>query len=146
MNKLMFLMGGLLLCAALSYAQGPARGPDKATTEDAKMEADARHELEVARQYFKLRKAYVAALSRAEEIVAGYPTFSKRDEALYIAGMSSVYLAKGKGKQKSTVKPEDLRAQAREFLTELVNSFPKSEFFSEAEAHLKKLEEETKKR
>jgi outer membrane protein assembly factor BamD (BamD/ComL family) len=95
--------------------------------------------LEVARQYFRLRKAYVAALSRAEELVAGYPTFSKRDEALYIAGMSSLYLANGKGKQKSSAKPDDLRAQAREYLGEIVSGYPQSEFFAEAEKQLKSL-------
>jgi outer membrane protein assembly factor BamD (BamD/ComL family) len=139
------MLGVALACGA--RAQGTVRPPDKSMTEEAQAELTARHDLEVARQYFKLRKAYVAALSRAEELVAGYPTFSKRDEALYIAGMSSLYLADGKGKQKFTEKevkeknrtPEQLRLDAREYLSELVNNYPKSEFFAEADKELKKL-------
>ena len=134
---LLIVLGLMLISGA--WAQGPVRGPDKTVAADSETEVAARHDLEVARQYFKLKKAYVAALSRSEELVAGYPTFSKRDEALYIAGMSSLYLAEGKGKQKSTVKPDELRANAREFLSEIVNSYPKSEFFAEAEKALAKL-------
>jgi outer membrane protein assembly factor BamD (BamD/ComL family) len=144
MSKLFFL---LVLCLSFlvgAAAQGPVRGPDKAATADSETEVAARHDLEVARQYFKLKKAYVASLSRAEELVAGYPTFSKRDEALYIAGMSSFFLAEGKGKQRSTVKPDQLRANAREFLAEIVNNYPKSEYFAEADKLLKSLGEAKK--
>ena len=147
MSKLLLLLALCLSFMAGAAAQGTARGPDKAATEEAETEVAARHDLEVARQYFKLKKAYVAALSRAEELVAGYPTFSKRDEALYIAGMSSLYLVEGKGKQKFTAKdikdrnrtPEQLRIEAREYLSEIVNSYPKSEFRNEAEEKLKSL-------
>jgi outer membrane protein assembly factor BamD (BamD/ComL family) len=153
MSKLLLLLALCLSLTAGAAAQGPVRGPDKKTAEDAETEALARHELEVARQYFRLRKAYVAALSRAEELVAGYPTFSKRDEALYIAGMSSLYLANGKGKQRFTEKevkeknrtPEQLRDEAREYLSEIVGNFPQSEFFAEAEKELKKLGPAAKK-
>ena len=148
--KLLFAIFGLacvLGLAGVTRAQGPVRGPDKTVAADSETEVAARHDLEVARQYFKLKKAYVAALSRAEELVAGYPTFSKRDEALYIAGMSSLYLADGKGKQKFTDKdikehnrtPEQLRIEAREYLSEVVNSYPQSEFRKEAEEKLKGL-------
>src|SRR5678815_3033496 len=83
-------------------AQGTVRsGPDPATIRDPELEKDSQHNLEVARNYFKLKKAYVAALKRAEEIIAGNPTFTKIDEALFIAGASSLWLAENKGKQKS---------------------------------------------
>ncbi len=62
------------------------------------LEADALHNLDVAWQYFKLKKAYVAVLLRAEETMAAHPTFTKMDEILYLSGMSSYYLATGKGK------------------------------------------------
>ena len=136
---LLLLILSVSLTAGAAVAQGPARGPDKAATEDATVEKDALHQLEVARQYFKLRKAYVAALSRTEEIIAGYPAFSKLDEAYYIAGLSSLYLADGKGKQKSPVAPEQLRTQAREYLSEIINRFPASTYRDEANDKLKKL-------
>ena len=140
MGKWLLLLAlSVSLTAGAATAQGPARGPDKAATEDAAVEKDALHQLEVARQYFKLRKAYVAALSRTEEIIAGYPSFSKLDEAYYIAGLSSFYLADGKGKQKSTATPEQLRTQAREYLSEIVNRFPASTYRDEANDKLKKL-------
>jgi hypothetical protein len=41
------------------------------------MEKESLHNLETARLYFKLRKAYVASLQRCEEILAGNPAFSK---------------------------------------------------------------------
>ena len=137
----------LSLFSGAAQAQGAARGPDKKVSEEAQTEATARRELDIARQYFKLKKAYVASLSRAEELVAGYPSFSKRDEALYIAGLSSVYLMEGKGKQKLTAgdikdrnrTPEQLRSDARDYLTEIVEKFPQSSFREEAAKELAKL-------
>ena len=83
---------------AATRAQGGARqGPE--VVRDADMEKDSLHNLEVARQYFKLRKAYKASLARCEEIIAGNPTFSKIDEVLLIAGVSSLRLSENKGKQ-----------------------------------------------
>ena len=83
-------------------AQGTVRsGPDPSTLRDPELEKDSLHNLEVARNYFKLKKAYVAALKRTEKIIAGNPTFTKIDEALFIAGYSSLSLAENKGKQKS---------------------------------------------
>ena len=82
--------------------QGTVRsGPDPSTLRDPDLEKDSLHNLEVARNYFKLKKAYVAALKRDEEIIAGNPTFTKIDEVLFIAGSSSLSLAENKGKQKS---------------------------------------------
>ena len=48
--------------------------------------SDSLHNLEVARNYFKLKKAYVAALKRCEEIIAGNPNFAKIEEVLLMAG------------------------------------------------------------
>ncbi|HEX3561017.1 MAG TPA: hypothetical protein VHU19_17585 [Pyrinomonadaceae bacterium] len=124
-----------------------AAGP--AVARDADAEKNAKHELEVARHYFHNKKAYLAAFKRADELAAGYPEFSKLEEVLYIAGMSSFYLAEGKGKQtlpKSTPEnkqpeytPENMRGNAREYLSRLVNSYPKSEFRKEAEEALSQL-------
>lgn len=131
-------------------AQGGAKqGPE--TKRDPDMEQEARHNLEVAWQYFKLRKAYVASLERCEEVLAGNPNFSKIDEVLYIAGSSSLNLAEARGKQKpdqyviregekkTTLTPQEFREKARDYLSQLVNDYPQSKFKDEAMNDLKSL-------
>jgi outer membrane protein assembly factor BamD (BamD/ComL family) len=135
---------------APARAQGTKQGPD--VVRDADMEKDSLHNLEVAWQYFKLRKAYVAALQRCEEIIAGNPTFSKIDKVLYIAGKSNLYLSEGKGKQKPNLykrtganlqsvnlTSEEFRAQARAYFSQLIESYPDSQFKDEALDELKSL-------
>ncbi|MBA3783936.1 MAG: outer membrane protein assembly factor BamD [Acidobacteria bacterium] len=113
------------------------------------LEADASHNLEVAQQYFKTKKAYKAVLMRFEETFAAYPEFSKMDEFLYLAGMSSFYLSENKGKQKIDTKsedekkkfaPEKLREDAAAYLVQIVEKYPQSAFKAEAEKTLKTLE------
>ncbi|HYO90533.1 MAG TPA: outer membrane protein assembly factor BamD [Pyrinomonadaceae bacterium] len=139
------LMIGLLalavLCVAPSAsAQGTAKtGPDASTVRDPEIEKDSLHNLNVARQYFKLKKAYVAALARCEEIIAGNPTFAQMDEVLYIAGASSLRLAQKLGKQASKMPPDKLRDDAREYLSRLTKDFPESEFREQAEKELRTL-------
>jgi len=135
------LIIGLLLCAPAAFAQGAARnGPDASTIRDPEIEKDSLHNLDVARQYFKLKKAYIAALRRCEEVIAGNPTFSKMDEILFIAGESSLRLAENKGKQiEKDRKPEQLREDARTYLSQLVNDHPQSPFRQQAEDDLKPL-------
>lgn len=122
--------------------------PQQQAQRDPVMEADALHNLDVAWQYFKLRKAYKSVLLRTEVIIAANPDFSKFDEVLYLAGMSSYYLSEGKGKQKIDAKseeekakyaPEKLREDAKEHLTELVERYPNSKYKDEAEKTLKLL-------
>lgn len=147
----------LTVCAVtliLSCAAGGARaqsgtvaaGP--AVARDADAEKSARHELEVARHYFHNKKAYLASFKRADELLAGYPEFSKLDEVLYIAGMSGFYLSQGKGKQAlpkaepgkpTEYTPEEMRDSAREYLSRLVKDYPKSGFHKEAEEALAQL-------
>jgi outer membrane protein assembly factor BamD (BamD/ComL family) len=135
------LMLALVCSAASAMAQGkPALGPDPSTIRDADLEKDSFHNLEVARQYFKLKKAYFASLKRCEEIVAGNPNFAKIDEALYMAGMSSLYLSQNKGKQKienipeqNRLTPEKYREDARTYLSQLVNEHPDSSFAKDAQ-------------
>jgi len=113
------------------------------------LELDANHNLEVAQQYFKTKKAYKAVLMRFEETFAAYPEFSKMDEFLYLAGMSSFYLSENKGKQKIDTKsenekkkfaPEKLREDATAYLAQIVEKYPQSTFKAEAEKTLKTLE------
>ena len=146
-----FLVFGLMSSAfGIAKAQGGAKqGPD--VNRDPDMETEAKHNLEVARQYFKLRKAYVASLQRCEEVLAANPGYSKIDEILYIAGKSSLNLAEAKGKQKSdqyvihegdkkvTLTADEFRDKARDYLSQLVNDHPQSMFRTEAENDLKAL-------
>jgi hypothetical protein len=128
-----------LVFGAPSVRAQVSRGPDASTLRDADLEKDSLHNLEVARQYFKLKKAYVASLKRVEEIIAGNPNFAKIDEALYIAGMSSLYLSQNLGKQKldtipekHRLTPEQYRGEARNYLSQLVNEHPDSSFHKQA--------------
>ncbi len=128
----------LFVAAPLARAQGNAKqGPD--VVRDPDLEKDSLHNLEVARHYFKLKKAYIAALQRCEEIIAGNPVFSKIDEVLFIAGESSLRLAENKGKQASKVTSDKLREDARDYLSQLVNGYPDSSFRKQAEDDLKGL-------
>lgn len=114
------------------------------------LEADAKHNLEVAQQSFKLRKAYRGVLIRFEETFAAYPQFSRMDEFLYYAGMSSFYLSDNKGKQKldktaneaERIKysPEKLREDAAAYLSKIVKDYPQSSFKADAEKTLKELQ------
>ena len=127
----------MLLSTGLARAQGAKQGPD--VQRDPDVEKESLHNLDVARQYFKLKKAYKASLDRCEEIIAGNPTFSKIDEVLYIAGESNLRLAEEKGKQKVSTVPDKLRQAARDYLSQLVNDYPQSKFRSQALDDLKSL-------
>ena len=140
---LLFFAFVLIVCAAGSEsvrAQGAvSKGPDPSVLKDAELEKEATHNLEVARHYFKFKKAYRAAIARCEEIIAGYPNFTRLDEALYIAGASSLRLSENRGKQAATVPTEKLREDARDYLSRVVNEFPESDFRKGAEKELQAL-------
>jgi outer membrane protein assembly factor BamD (BamD/ComL family) len=145
MKKVLATLFVILAVASLqaspAYTQGAVKtGPDPTTLRDEDLEKDSLHNLEVARHYFKLRKAYVAAIKRCEEIDAGNPNFAKMDEVLFIAGESSLRLAENRGKQKTKDKtPEQLRQDARVYLSRLVAGYPNSTFLKQAEEDLKPL-------
>ena len=145
----------LLLCMVLLgsssvFAQGAIKnGPDPATIRDPELEKDSLHNLEVARNYFKLKKAYVAALVRLEEIIAGNPNFAKIEEVYLMAGLSSLWLAEGKGKQKAeqystfeggvkrTLTSDQLKEMGRGYLSKLVHDYPNGPFTRQAEDELR---------
>lgn len=148
MKKLVSIICLLTLCWALSipaaFGQGAIKqGPDASTVRDPELEKDSYHNLEVARHYFKTRKAYLAAIARCEEIIAGNPGFSRIDEVLYIAGESSLRLADNKGKQTAKTSPVNLRKDAREYLSRLIKEFPESSFREQAQGDLRTLGGET---
>ncbi len=140
-----------LVLAAFSlpaFAQTPEETPQLPL--DKILEADASHNLNVAWQYFKAKKAYQAVLMRTDETMAAHPTFTKIDEVLYLAGMSSYYLSIGKGKQRINLDllpeedrerytPERLLGAAKAYLTQLVEEHPESKYKDEAEEALGKI-------
>ena len=134
-------IAALSVFSSVLYGQGKAKtGPDPSTIRDAELEKDSLHNLEVARHYFKLKKAYVAAIKRCEEIDAGNPNFARMDEVLYIAGESSLRLAENRGKQKAKEKNADeLRQDARVYLSRLVAGYPNSVFSKQAAIDLEAL-------
>lgn len=144
------LLIALVVFAPVTKAQGTVRsGPDPSTLRDPELEKDSMHNLEVARNYFKLKKAYVAALKRTEEIIAGNPNFTRIDEALFMAGSSSLFLADKKGKQnptlyisydgntKKTLTVEEFREMGRDYLSRLIEEYPDSTFRAQAEDALR---------
>ena len=157
MKKAFFFTGLLVIFFAFSantFAQDKEEKPD--TPIEVLMEQDARHNLNVAWQYFKLKKAYKAVLMRTEETIDTFPVFSKMDEVLYLAGMSSYYLSENKGKQKIVLAnlteedkikfaPERLRENAIAYLSRLVEEYPQSKYKDDAEKTLKKLNNITTK-
>ncbi len=143
---LIFVFGLFLLSGTDSFAQKPI---ESQVQRDPVLEADANHNLEVAQNYFRTRKAYRAVLLRFEETYAAYPEYSKIDEFVYIAGMSSYYLSDNKGKQKLDANateddkkkydPAKLREDAIAYFNLIVEKFPQSKFKADAEKMLKQL-------
>ena len=145
---LVFAIAVLVLLSGSAFAQ---RNVTPAIDRDPVMEQDAKHNLDVARTAFSLKKAYKGVLMRFEETYAAYPDFSKIDEFLYIAGMSSYYLSENKGKQKVDLKlekekdkfaPTKLREDAIAYLSTVVDKYPQSAFKDDAEKTLKLLKPE----
>lgn len=145
-GSLLLVMGLSLFTSVIAQQPGASKAKkEKNESPETLIEKDSLHNLQVARQYFKLRKAYVATLNRCEEIMAANPGFAKTDEVLYLAGMSSYYLSIGLGKQKSKQPVDKLKQTARDYLSQLVSLHPESEFRKSAEERLKELEsKETK--
>src|ERR1700752_5451081 len=126
----------LFVVAPAARAQGGRSGPDQSTLRDPDLEKDSLHNLEVARNYFKLKKAYVAALKRCEEIIAGNPNFARIEEVLLMAGQSSLWLSESKGKQrpeqyvtfdggeKRTLTAEQFRGRGRDYPGKLLQHSP----------------------
>jgi outer membrane protein assembly factor BamD (BamD/ComL family) len=136
------LLFGVTVLGSSAYAQ---RNIDPAIDRDPIREQEAKHNLDVAKQAFLLKKAYKGVLMRFEETFAAHPEFSKMDEFLYYAGMSSYYLSENKGKQKVDLKspkekdkyaPQKLREDAVVYFSMLLEKYPQSQFRDEAEKNL----------
>lgn len=137
-----FLSFFIILFAGIGQSVYAQRNPTPAIARDPILEADAKHNLDVARQaYAPLKRAYKQVLLRFEETYAAYPEFSQIDEFLYLAGMSSYYLAEGKGKQKVDLRsekekekfaPAKLREEAIAYLSTVIEKYPESKFVADA--------------
>ena len=121
------------------------RNVSMAIERDPMLEADAKHNLDVARNAFKLKKAYKGVLMRFEETYAAYPEFSRIDEFLYLAGMSSYYLSEGMGNQRIDLKkekdpakyePAKLKEDAIAYLSTIVDKYPESKYKDDAKKTL----------
>lgn len=147
--KILLVLLAFLVIAPPTYAQGGVKGgQDPSTLRDPDLERDSYHNLEVAKNYFKLKKAYVAALKRCEEIIAGNPNFAKIEEVLLMAGQSSLWLSQNKGKQKPeqyvsfeggekrTLTSEQFREMGVDYLKKLINDHPNSPYARQAQDEL----------
>ena len=149
---LLLLLILFVFSAPAAFGQGVRSGPDQSTLRDPDLERDSLHNLEVAKNYFKLKKAYVASLKRCEEIIAGNPNFSKIEEVLLMAGQSSLWLSQNKGKQnpnlyvsfdggeKKTLTSEQFREMGVGYLKKLITDYPNSPYAKQAQEELRELD------
>lgn len=141
-----FFLYLVIFGAVVTGSVSAQRNIDPAIDRDPVLEQDAKHNLDVAWQAFKpLKKAYKQVIMRFEETFAAYPQFSKMDEFLYLAGMSSYYLSENKGKQKIDPKsekekekyaPAKLKEDAVAYLSMVVDKYPESKYRPDAEKTL----------
>lgn len=145
-EKFLAIIFAVAAFTAFAGSASAQRNVTPAIDRDPILEADAKHNLDVARQAFTpLKKAYKQVLLRFEETYAAYPDFSQIDEFLYLAGMSSYYLALNKGKQKIDLKsekekekfdPAKLRSDARAYLGTVIDKYPQSRFIEDSKRTL----------
>ncbi len=155
-NHLLVVMKTYILFASIAiiflFAFGGAasaqRNIDPAIVRDPILEQDAKHNLDVAWQAFRLKKAYKGVILRFEETYAAYPDFSKIEDFLYLAGVSSYFLSENKGKQKVNLKldkekdkfaPAKLKEDALSYLSLMLEKNPNSQYKDEAVKIIKEL-------
>lgn len=146
--KKVILTFAILLTTLVSVSYGQ-KTSEPMSQGDPILEADAKHNLEVSWQYFKLQKAYKAVLMRFEETYAAYPEYSKMDEFIYLAAMSSKNLSEGKGRVKLVLKddeekarysPERMKEDAIAYFNILKEKYPNSKYMKETDKQLKLLQ------
>lgn len=147
-----FFSAVILALTIFGFTAHAQRNVTPAIDRDPLLEQDAKHNLDVAWQAFQLKKAYKGVILRFDETFAAYPDFSKMDEFLYLAGMSSYYLSENKGKQKVDLKsekekkrfaPEKLRDDAVAYLSMIVDKYPQSKYRPDAEKTLTEIKGKT---
>ncbi len=147
-HKLLALIFTAVSVLGITSSAAAQRNVSMAIERDPILEADAKHNLDVAWNAYRLKKAYKGVLMRFEETYAAYPEFSRIDEFLYIAGMASYYLSEGKGNQKIDPKteknmekyqPAKLKEDAIAYLGTIVDKYPESKYRDDAAKTLKVL-------
>ncbi len=147
-TNLFFASIALIFLFAVGSSASAQRNIDPAIERDPLLELDAKHNLDVARQAFTLKKAYKGVIMRFEETYAAYPEFSKIEEFLFLAGMSSYYLSENKGKQKVNLKlekekdkfaPAKLKEDAVAYLSLVLEKNPESQYKDDAQKVLNEL-------
>src|SRR5262245_43186803 len=150
--NIILLLVLFVVAMPVTHAQGVRTGPDPSTIRDPDLERDSQHNFEVAKNYFKLKKAYVASLKRCEEIIAGNPNFAKIEEVLLMAGQSSIWLSQSKGKQrpdlyvsfeggeKRTLTPPQFVEMGRMYLNKLITEYPDGTYAKQAQEELRVLD------
>jgi len=147
-RNLLLASFALVFLFAFGSSVSAQRNIDPAIERDPLLELDAKHNLDVAWQSFRLKKAYKGVIMRFEETYAAYPEFSKIEEFLYIAGMSSYYLSDNKGKQKVNLKlekekdkfaPAKLKKDAVAYLSLVLEKNPESRYKDDAQKVLNEL-------
>lgn len=137
-----------LFLTIVAFSVGAAAQRNVTPAVDPVLEADAKHNLDVARQAFRLKKAYKGVLMRFEETIEAHPEFSNIEEFLYLAGMSSYYLSKNQGRQKVNLKsdkekkkfaPAKLREDAVAYLSLMLEKNPQSQYKDDADRVLSEL-------
>ncbi len=148
-NQFVFAFCMVLVSFVYVTSASGQRNVTPAIDRDPVLEKDAKHNLDVAWQAFTpLKRAYKQVIFRFEETYAAYPDFSKMDEFLYLAGMSSYYLSKNEGKQKVDLRlpkekekfaPAKLREDAEAYLAKMLELNPQSKYKEEAEKTIAEL-------
>ncbi|MFV0390073.1 MAG: hypothetical protein ACK5NT_15120 [Pyrinomonadaceae bacterium] len=145
----------LALFAFVSLSTAQTKTDDQPTVTQS-IEVDSLHNLSVAWQYFKSKKAYQSSLMRTDETLVANPAFSKIDEVLYIAGMSCYYLLNNKGKQKlnfalmsdaekERFSSDRLREDAYVYLGMLIEDHADSKYAKKAKKYFDELDKSRKK-
>ncbi len=105
-HKLLALIFTAVAVLGITSSAAAQRNVSMAIERDPILEADAKHNLDVARNAYRLKKAYKGVLMRFEETYAAYPEFSRIDEFLYIAGMASYTFPKARAIKRSIRRPK----------------------------------------
>lgn len=146
--KKVILTFAILLTTLVSVSYGQ-KTSEPMSQGDPILESDAKHNLDVSWQYFKLQKAYKAVLMRFEETYAAYPEYSKMDEFIYLAAMSSKNLSEGKGRVKLVLKddeekarysPERMKEDAIAYFNILKEKYPNTKYMKDIDKQLKLLQ------
>ena len=123
MHRRAFIIASIAGIAGVRAASAAQRTPTVPAV-DPELEAMSKHNLEVARLYFK-KKAWKGAANRLEEVAATYPEYTKIDEVYYLLGVAYMKLER----------VDD----ARDIFKRLIEARPDSDYAKKAKGELDEL-------